>query len=146
MSIPTEAAPLPAPPANEGAVTFNEGSLQTFRGPIADNIYPGTLQGWKRTKSTFGGKEKEQFCWLFTVDGREGDGELAFYTGCNMSADARTKLPPFLKTMGIPLPTPESPSLTPDVAGKKAKLFVSNEPSTKDPSKTYPKITKVLSA
>jgi hypothetical protein len=146
MSIPTEAAALPTPPANEGAVTFSEGSKQTFKGEIADNIYAGTLKEWVRVQSTFQGKVKDQFCWLFTVDGREADGELAFYTGCNVSSDPRTKLPPFLKTMGIAVPTPANPTLEKNVAGKKAKLFVTNEPSSKDPTKTYPKITKVLAA
>ncbi|MGH8899422.1 MAG: hypothetical protein ACRDZ4_20950 [Egibacteraceae bacterium] len=145
MGIPTEAAPLPAPPANEGNVTFSSGSHQTFKGEIADNIYPGTLKEWKRVQSTFQGKVKDQFCFLFTVDGREKDGELVYYTGCNVSTDPRTKLPPFLKTLGARVPTPESPTL-PDLVGKRAKLLVTNEPSSKDPSKTYPKITKVLAA
>jgi hypothetical protein len=127
-------------------VTFSSGGHQTFKGDISENIYPGTLKEWKRTTSTFQGKPKDQFVFLFTVDGREADGELAYYTGCNVSTDPRTKLPPFLKTIGARVPTPDNPKLDDNLVGRKARLFVSLEPSTKDPSKTFPKITKVLAA
>lgn len=146
MSIPTEAASLPQPPENEGAVTFGGGGHQTFRGTVADGVAKSaTLVKWRRVTSTFDGKPKEQFCFLFALAGREADGELAFYTGTKVSAHPKAKLVPFLKTIGVRVPTPDNPKL-PDVVGAKGDLFIKNEPSTSDPSKTYPKIKEVLAA
>jgi len=146
MSIPTEAAPLPQPPADEGTVTFGGGVHQTFRGTVADGVAKGaTIKGWKRVTSTFDGQPKEQFCFLFNLAGREVDGELAFYTGVKVSTHPKSKLVPFLKTIGARVPTPDNPKL-PDVVGAKADLFIKNEPSTSDPTRTYPKVKEVLAA
>ena len=147
MSIPTEPAALPAPPASEGAVTFGGGGHQTFRGEIADGVVKGaTIRAWKRVASTFDGQSKEQFCFLFSVPGREADGELAYYCGTKVSSHPKSKLVPFLKTIGARVPTPENPRLPDDVVGRTADLFVKSEPSTSDPTKKYPKIKEVLAA
>lgn len=146
MSIPTEAAPLPTPPKDEGTVSFGGGGHQTFRGTVKDGVVKGAvLKGWKRVTSTFDGQAKEQFCFLFAVPGQEADGELAYYTGVKVSTHPKSKLVPFLKTVGARVPTPQDPKL-PDVVGLKADLFVKNDPSTADPSRTYPKIKEVMAA
>lgn len=146
MSIPTEAAPLPTPPANEGAVTFSSGGHQTFRGKMSDGLVLATIKEWKRVQSTFENRVTEQFCWLFTVDGRESEGELAYYTGVKVSTHPKAKLVPFLRTIGARVPTPDNPQLPGDCPGKKARLLVKNEPKNNNPSETYLKIKEVLSA
>lgn len=146
MSIPNEPAPLPAPPPNEGSVTFSSGGHQSFSGALADGIQKATLKEWKRVQSTFDGRVTEQFVWLFTVDGREAEGVLAYYTGTKVSSHPKAKLVPFLKAIGGRVPTPDNPRLPDDLPGRKVQLFGKNEPSTKDPSKSYFKVKEVLAA
>jgi len=146
MGIPNSAAPLPAPPANESdtSITFAQGH-QTFTGDIADGVYPATVAKFKRTQSTFQGQTKDQFVFLFTVDGREADKELAYYTGCKMSNDPKTKLPPLLDALKLARPTPASPNL-PNPVGAKCRIMVLNQPGKNDATKKFPKITAVLAA
>jgi len=150
MGIPNTAEPLPAPPPNEsnGAVTFGGGGHQTWKleSPIADGVYPGKVKAWKRILSTYKEKTSERFVFLCSVDGREGDGELAHYTGTRLTGHPKEKLGPFLRdVLKLPLPTPQNPSL-PDPIGRPLKLFVKNEPGTNDSTKMYPKVKEVMPA
>lgn len=151
MSIPTTAAPLPSAPTNEGdaSVSFSSGGHQTWNkeAVIADNIYPLTIRSWKRVLSTFPGRApKEQFVYLCSVDGREADGELAYYTGTKITGHPKEKLTPFLRdVLKLPLPTPENPRL-PDPVGAKLRGLVKSEPSTSNPAVRYPKIKEVMAA
>jgi hypothetical protein len=151
MGIPTEAASLPQPPAEDGVVSFGGGTNhQTWRmeSPIKDDIYSGKIKSWKRVPSSFtdkAGKPKEQFVFLCSVDGRESDGELSYYTGVSITGHPKEKLGPLLKLLGLPLPTPKSPQL-PDPTGRPLRFFVVNQPGKNDPSKSFPKITQVLAA
>ena len=144
MSIPNQPAPLPAPPANEGAVSFKTGGLQTFTGLVEkDTIYPGTVVGWKRTQSNFGGKVKDQFGFLVVLDAYKDRGELCYYTGIN-AIHPKSKLPPFLKSIGKRVPTPDSPSLPGDIPGTRANFLVKNEAG--QDGQVRPKIKEVLAA
>jgi len=147
--IPTQPASLPVPPTGDGSVTFGGGGHQTFRSdvPIPDGVISSApIKAWKRVASVFDGKPKEQFCFLFSIPGREADGELAYYTGVKVSSHPKSKLVPFLTLIGARVPTPDNPTLPTDVVGRRANLFVVSEPSTSDPTKKYPKIKQVLAA
>lgn len=127
-SILSGPAPLPAPPANEGAVTFKSGGFQTFNGLVdKETIYPGTVTGWKRTQSTFGGKTKDQFVFIVVLDQYKDRGELAYYAGTN-AVHPKSKLPPFLTAIGARIPTPENPRLPDDIPGRRANFLVKNLP------------------
>lgn len=151
MGILTEAAALPQPAANDGAISFGGGqNHQTWKleAPISDAIYPGKIKSWKRVSSTFldkKGQPKEQFVFLCSVDGREQDGELSYYTGTSITGHPKEKLGPLLKMLGLAVPTPKSPQL-PDPVGRPLRFFVVNQPGKNDPSKSFPKITQVLAA
>lgn len=146
--IQTQPATLPAPPPSDDAVTFGGGGFQTFKGALPDGVVSGAaLKEWKRTVSTFGNdKPKEQFVFLFTVPGRESEGELAYYTAVKVSPHPKAKFIPFLKALGARIPTPENPRLPDDLIGRKANLFIENIPSTSDASRSYPKVIKVFAA
>lgn len=144
--VPQEAASLPAPPADEGAVTFGSGGHQTFSGSHPDGVGEGTLKGWKRVQSKFEERISEQFCWLIEPDCDKGKGELAYYTGVKVSTHPKSKLVPFLKTIGAPVPTPDDARLSDKIVGTRVKYFLKNEDSTSRPGSKFPKIKEFLAA
>ena len=144
---------LPTRPQDDdvvGQASFNR-SFQDFGGTLADNMYPVTLrdiqvfEGINTFPGPNNGKPRTQVVWLFTVDGREGEGHLAYYTSFSMHE--KSKLPGLCTALGRQGPTEQKPSLSKSTfLGAKAKALVENQQSTKDATKTFAKITKLIKA
>ncbi len=144
MSTPVEGSPFGGPGDAPPPVTFSQGGQQTFKGTIADGLYPATLVKVVGCVSTFEGKTTDQYAWLFQVEGRTGDGEVCFYTSRKISTNSKAKLIPLLTALKLPVPTPENPAL-PNPIGAKARLLIKNEPK-RDGSGLRITVKEVLSA
>jgi hypothetical protein len=141
MSTPVEPSPFGTPGVLP-PVTFSSGGHQTFRGQCPDGLYPATVKKVEACVSTFEGKQTAQYVFMFQIDGREGDGELAWYTSQKYSTHQKAKLRPTLIALGLPQPTPENPNL-PNPIGAKARILVQNE-AKRDGSGMFPKVKQIL--
>ena len=143
MSTPVEASGF-GTPGELPPVTFSQGGHQTFKGTIQDGLYPATVVKVEACVSTFEGKATPQYAWLFQIDGREGDGEICWYTSRKLVVHPKAKLVPTLTALRLPLPTVENPKM-PNPIGSKARLLVKNE-ARRDGNGTRITVKEVLSA
>ena len=148
------AGPNAVPPkdddGNVGAASF-KGNGPIFKGELEFNeTYDATVAsitkqvGPNKFKP---GETREQIVWGLTIDGREEDGELAWYTSFSMHE--KSKLPGTLTAIGRPHPTPENPGIgkKTELVGLKCRVFVeASEKKSEKTGKPYPRITKVLPA
>lgn len=151
MSIPTAAAKLPTPPPGSedvigSAKPANSGGWDgTFEGTITeDGLFAATLVEL-RAKSGPNpfkpGEIRDELVWGFELDDQKGKGYLPWKT--SFSLHEKSKLPKTSAVCGHPLKDDEPIKKT-DFLGAKVKVFVELQPSKKDPSKSFPRITKVI--
>lgn len=149
--VSTAPTTLPPPPAEGddvvGVATTPQGSDSTFEGDIADNLYGLTCVDlkFKRSPDKFNpGKLRDQIVWLFTVDGHEAKGNLAFYT--SFSLHEKSKLPSTTAALGHPAQDGQ-PIKKSEYVGKKCKGLIEAVSRERDgQTKKYAKITKLLKA
>jgi hypothetical protein len=142
MSTPVEPTSFATPPGALPPVTFGGGGHQTFKGSLADGLHPATCVKIEACISTFEGKQTPQYVFLFQIEGRESDGEMAWYASRKLSPHPKAKLGPTIDVLKLARPTPENPAL-PNPVGAKARLFVKNEPR-RDGSGMVLKIKELL--
>lgn len=149
MSIPTEAAELPTPPANEepaiGQATSPGGFDNTFEGTVdeIENLTVSDLYA-KTGPNPFKKKDSDpdtrtQLVWCFTVDGREDDGHFALYT--SFSLHEKSGLPPVLKALGKTLEPGEAIRKSKFVGTKVRGFF---EDKVSKTGKPYQKLARLL--
>ncbi len=146
MSIPTEAAKLPTPPAGKGfQATFNSGP--SFTGDVDDDgaYYAATLTSFKVVNSkkytNNDGSPKKQIQWNFTLDDQKDAGELPWFTSFSMNE--KSKLPDTLDALGHATPTEENPTIDPESCiGRPAKVFC-EKVQKEGYKKAFVNITKV---
>lgn len=155
MSFPTVPASLPV---NSGTVatpvattTFTAsfaGGGAHFDADLPDGLYTLTLveaEQISQPNKFKPGTISQQVIWKFTVDGREGDGQLGYYTSKSMHE--KSKLPGLLDALQVPAPTADNPNVDIQaIYGKKVKALVKNEAGKNDPSRRYPRIKELLRA
>jgi hypothetical protein len=146
MGIPDQPASLPTPGAGGlPPVTFGGGGHQTFKGDLADNLYPATCVKIEACVGNFEGKQTPQYVLLFAIEGKESQGELAWYVSRKLSTHPKAKLGPTLDALRLARPTPENPDL-PNPVGAKAKLLVKNLPRNDGQQGTRLKVMELLAA
>lgn len=143
MSIPTEAATLPSPPEGDQDVvgtTTKKEQLATFKGKVTDGeYYPGVVVGMKSVTSPNKfkpGEMREQCVWLLAIEGREDEGELAWYT--SFSLHEKSKLPGTLAAFDKPAPQPGEPLRKSVYLGAKCRMLLEYAEG-----KAFPSITKL---
>jgi hypothetical protein len=142
------AGPDAQPPADEDTyVATFAGDGPSFDGELADGLYDATVADLVKITGDNPfkkGEKRTQLRWDFTVDGREKDGRLGWFTSFSMHE--KSKLPGTLAAVGRSLPTPENPGIgkKAELVGLKCRILVENVPGKKDTSKKFPRITKVL--
>lgn len=144
-------AALPPPPKGGDddvvGVTNKKEQAATFSGVLKDDLYPATVSGLKSVTGPNKfkpGEMREQAIWLFTIDGREAEGELAVYT--SFSLHEKSTLPPVLEALNKGVPAAGEPLRKSVYVGAKCRVMIENKPGKTDPSKKFPRITKVLRA
>ena len=146
----TAAEFLPPCPADDdvvGQANFNR-SFNDFKGDVSDSVYPVTLSEIETFEGPDGfnpGKTRKQIVWKFTIDGQEEKGALAYFTSFSMHE--KSKLPGLCVALGKSGPTESNPGISRSYfLGSKCKALVETLPSKKDPTKSYPRITRLIKA
>lgn len=148
MGIPSEAAKLPTPPSDEGALgapTMPSGGDGTFEGTVDTNLYGLTLADMKNKRSANKFKNNEmrdQIVWLFTIDGLEDRGTIAVYS--SYSLHEKSSLLPVLAALGKTQAEGEKFEKS-KYLGSKCKGFVEMKKS-KTSDNEYARITKLVKA